>query len=497
MTGPGATGSMLGFEGMARRSPSSRIPPDLSDLSAEDYDGAASTTSLRDWLTFALGSIRRRKLLTTAIFATGLALTVLYFARARPMYQVETKILAQRQLALPSAVRSGSSGDPPTRTAEELILRRENLLDLVQRAGLMESPPREAASPETFQMALFKLGLGPDPATADPLTTMVNRLDKALVVTATDETVKISIKWGDPVQAYQIVEGALQNFLEARQTQEITTIDEAIALLQSRAAGLRQQLDREETKRDDWRRDEPVVADPVPPSRSLSGAPPSVELVRLKSLLDAKERAIRDIEDFRQRRLLELQAQLSEKRNVYAEAHPVVIGLRREVEAFSTESPQIAALRDQERQLRAQYAALLAAEGGRSRSEGRSASSSTIRTGRDSRGAGTTQDDRVKDVRGQYLHMLERINAVQLELDGSRAAFKHRYKVIWPAELPRAPVSPNPWKILPLGLLVSAFLALLVAVVPDLWSRRIFEPWQVERELGLEVISDLRANNRK
>ena len=128
--------------------------------------------------------------------------------------------------------------------------------------------------------------------------------------------------------------------------------------------------------------------------------------------------------------------------------------------------------------------------GGRPRPEARD---SSPRPARDTRGTGTTQDDRVKDVRAQYLHMLERINAVQLELDGARAAFKHRYKVIWPAELPRTPVSPNPWKILPLGLLGSILLALLASVLPDVWSRRIFEAWQVERDLGLEVLSDLRA----
>ena len=478
---------------MVRRPSSSRVPPDLSDLQADDYSEPPSTTSILDWSSFAMGSVRRRRFLAAAVLVLGLASTITYYARSRPLYEVETKVLAQRQASLPSAVRPGGGGDPPTRTAEELIRRRENLLDLVKRAGLMDSPPAEPEwASDRLAVVLHKLGLGPDPSTADPLVAMVTRLEKALVVTTTDDTVKISVRWRNPVQAYQIVEGSLQNFLEARQTQEITAIDETIALLQARLAGLRVQLDREETKRDDSRRDEPVDLALSP--RSAAGAPASAELTRLKSLLDAKERSIRDMEEFRQRRLLELQSQLSEKRNVYAEAHPVVIGLRKEVEALSLDSPQLVALRDQARQLRTEYAAQAAAEGGRGRQEARGGSP---RPARDGRGAGTTQDDRVKDVRAQYLHMVERINAVQLELDGARAAFKYRYSVIWPAEMPRSPVSPNPWKILPLGLLGSIVLALLAAVLPDLWSRRIFEAWQVERDLGLEVLSDLRSGSRK
>lgn len=474
---------------MARRSSSSRPPPDLSDIIGDEYGEPASATSLADWASFAMGSLRRRWILSMAVFLAGMATTIAYFAWSRPMYEVETRILAQRQLAVPSAVRSAGSGDPPTRTAEDLILRRENLVDLIKRAGLMDGLEGPREEPSALDRALFKLGLGPEPANVDPLGAMVDRLHKALQVKTSDDVIRISIKWRDPIQAYQIVEGSLQNFLEARQTQEITAIDEAIALLQSRLAGLRGQLDREESRRDDSRREDPGAYDPVVAPRAEGKAPTSAELARIRSLLDAKERAIRDMEDFRRKRLLELQSQLAERRNVYAEAHPVVIGLKKEVDAFSLESPQVAELRNQERQLREEYAAQLAAEG-HPRSGARV---SPPRVVRENRGTGTTQDDRVKDVRGQYLHMLERINAVQLELDGARAAFKHRYKVIWPAELPRDPVSPNPWKILPLGLLGSLLLALLAAVLPDVWSRRIFEAWQVERDLGLEILSESRT----
>ena len=167
---------------------------------------------------------------------------------------------------------------------------------------------------------------------------MASRLDKALSVFSTDETVRISVRWPDPLQAYHIVEGALQNFMEARQIQEITAIDEAIALLQSRLATLRLQLDREEAERDDSPRRDMVA--PAEAGTSVRPLPAggNAELARVRSLLDAKERAIRDVDDFRRRRLLDLQAQLAEKRSIYAEAHPVIIGLRKEIDSLSGES---------------------------------------------------------------------------------------------------------------------------------------------------------------
>ena len=58
---------------MARRSSSSRVPPDLSDLQGDDYGEPPPTTSLADWLSFAVGSFRRRRILSIVVFAAGLA----------------------------------------------------------------------------------------------------------------------------------------------------------------------------------------------------------------------------------------------------------------------------------------------------------------------------------------------------------------------------------------------------------------------------------------
>ena len=46
-------------------------------------------------------------------------------------------------------------------------------------------------------------------------------------------------------------------------------------------------------------------------------------------MLEAKRRAINELEEFRRRRLAELQAELAQQRAVYADAHPAVAKLSR------------------------------------------------------------------------------------------------------------------------------------------------------------------------
>jgi uncharacterized protein involved in exopolysaccharide biosynthesis len=101
------------------------------------------------------------------------------------------------------------------------------------------------------------------------------------------------------------------------------------------------------------------------------------------------------------------------------------------------------------------------------------------------------EDERVRDARFQYQLIVERVNAAQLELDAVRAAFKYRYNVVWPPQIPKSPISPNPVKILGVGFLAVLLFAMLLAALPDLTTGRIVERWQVERGLGITVLAEI------
>jgi uncharacterized protein involved in exopolysaccharide biosynthesis len=365
------------------------------------------------------------------------------------------------------------------------VHQRENLLALIREANLVPAAPSQpSGGPRS--VASRVLGGGED---EDPLNALVVRLDRALKVTTGDGVITISIEWNDPQQAYHLVEMALQNFLEARQVQDITAFDEAISLMQGRVAVLRQQVDREEAR--EMGASSPSEPLPVPdgaPSRAPSSRtqpPQTEEMARLKSMVDAKERAVRDMEDTRRRRLAELQAQLEERRGVYSDAHPNVIALRREIESFGTESKQLVSLREEEAQLRQEYATRLAAEPRPVRAV------NTYRPFPPTAGrASGLESERLREARGQYQNMLNRVNEAQLALDTARAAFKHRYTVIRPAEVPRSPYSPKAINVFGLGGVMAFLLAVLAAALPDLTSGRILERWQLERTLDLHVLAN-------
>lgn len=435
-----------------------------------------STPTPVEWGLLVLGAVRRRKRLAAAVFLLGIAAAAAYWRLKTPLYRVETKILAQRQQTLPSIVRPTVGDDVPTRLAGELVHRRDNLIALIKENQLLPEP--EVASADR---GAAPKGDGPSERLAaheDRLNELVLRLDEALTVFTAEGTVTIVIEWPDPQQAYHLVEGALQNFLEARHLQEITAIDEVISLLRARVATMRDRLDRaiEEAQRSRLAGG--------PSRQAPRRAQPDEELVRLRSMLAAKMRAIADVEEFRHRRLADLQAQLSAQQAVYSEAYPGIISLRRDIEALSHESPQMVTLREEEQKLRQDLAA-----------RGQQAPDAGLDLPARAPGAGPNapvqEDEGVREARHRYEQALERVSVAQTDLDAARAAFKYRYNVIWPAELPKKPVSPDPRKVFGLGAFLSLLLALLGAAAPDLWAGRIVERWQVERVLGLPVIAEL------
>ncbi len=452
------------------------LPGDVAD----ELQGPQRGATPIDWVVFALRAARRRSVLAAAVLIAGIGASAAYYALKSPSYRVEAKILAQRPQALPSVVRSAYE-DVPTRSAWEMIHRRDNLIALVEETNLLQrvaaAPPRKPSVIERIQRLASRSGPRSGEA---PLDALVTLLDKVLVVTVEEGTIIIKLDWGDPRQAYEIVQAALQNFLELRHLQDVTAIDEVISVLQGRAAKLRAELDGAS---EDARRRPPQAARPVAPRVKL----PSEELVRLQSLLEAKRRAIQDVEEFRRRRLADLQAQLDQARNTLSDAHPTVIGLRKDIEVASRESPQIEALREDERKVRREYSERMAREG----FPATTAVPVTVAPASDAN-APREEDARVRELRLQYEQMTTRINQAQLELDAARAGFKYRYNVIWPPQLPTEPVTPKAGKIFVLGGLASLVLALLAAAAPDVLRGRIVERWQVERSLDLPVLGEIR-----
>lgn len=459
------------------------------------YDGdlpdESSGASVAHWVGFSFRVARIHPWRFLVVLAIGLGFTALFYATRTPLYRAETKILTQRQQAMPSISRAAMSDEAPTRTANELVRQRENLLAMLRQTDIL--PLSEQPAPQTGWRRLLNIGETPD-SEEDAVDALVLRLDRAIRVTTGDGTITISVDWPDPQQACTLVQSAYQNFLEARQVQEISAIDEGIAMMQGRAAELQSTLDRVIMEVQGTL---PRISESPAPSASPLASPlplkPSESLVRLRAALDAKSRAIRDLEDLRSRRLAELQGQLIERRSVLSEAHPTVVALKGEINGLSRESAQVATLLEEEARLREEYASQLAIEEPRGSSSGRARSSERMssRTSALAASSAVNENERVRDARFRLTQVLERLHSAQLELDSTRAAFRHRYRILWPAQVPRKPVSPSPLRVFGIGSLLSVLVAFATVTLPFARSGRIMERWQLEKTLGVPVLADL------
>jgi hypothetical protein len=90
-----------------------------------------------------------------------------------------------------------------------------------------------------------------------------------------------------------------------------------------------------------------------------------------------------------------------------------------------------------------------------------------------------------------YEEVLSRIDSAKVELDITRAGYKHRYTVIAPAEVPRTPKKATARALGAASIVAAALFAILLATGLDMLPGKVIEPWQVRRRLKLDVIGEL------
>jgi hypothetical protein len=100
--------------------------------------------------------------------------------------------------------------------------------------------------------------------------------------------------------------------------------------------------------------------------------------------------------------------------------------------------------------------------------------------------------ERVRFQLASYNSLLDRIDAARLELESARVAFKYRYAVLRPVRVPRDPIKPRRLFVLGASLIAGLTLAILTCALRDLRSRKLFDNWQIEHELGVRFLGELR-----
>jgi len=513
----------------------------------ETADGAADAdveqlidfSQIANYAGFLGRSLGRHKMLAVVTVVLVLAMTV---AAARLMpktYHVGTKLLAQRNAVMAALSNPGRAvpwdADAPTRAAAETVLKRDNLIALIKQTNAMEEWERTRAPVLRLKDWLMPYITGHTPTAEEKLEAMIGLLESRMIVVAGpvgDGTVTIDLDWPDPQTAFHLVEGAQQAFLEARQKAETAAIGESIAILERYSASLHDDVNRTLSELQRTQRGfAPARLSTARTRLSLAGGLPTVvtttgntsldaaldanpENSRLKSVIADKRTELTRLEETRQRQLSDAQGRLAQLMTVYTASHPSVLSAQQNITALSRETPQAVTLRaeidEMQRELDARMSTAadeqIKASLDRSNAAAQKARAADEAAARQEQAAQAQQDtvDRTgnKDVAefatlrlrselNQLESVLERTDGARIELAVSQAAFKYRYSVIRPAQVPRNPIRPD-IRLVVAGGIIGALLMMLVAVVGrDMLSRRILESWQVERQLGLPILGSL------
>jgi uncharacterized protein involved in exopolysaccharide biosynthesis len=509
----------------------------LDREAAEDGEsGGLDFEQVREIAGFVLRAVRRHPKLAVLTFAVVAALGVTVSLTMPRTYNSRVKLLGQRGTAmriLTSPIPGMEQVDNPTRNVTSMIMRRDNLVALAKDAKLAERFDETRSAPLRLKDYVMAKLNGP-PSEDDKLQAMVFTLENRLDV-LTDEptsTVIISVDWANPRVAYDLVTLVQKNFLEARYDSDVAVVNDSIAVLEDHG---KSELARVDAELEEYQRlvAEKVAAEKAmkantaiaaaPPTRVYVGVPraptsssaaaaaqPTPDPDLAKSLEQTRLR-IKSLEEAQQRTSDGLKAQLLQAQLTLTPMHPTVIALQQQLEAISQPSPELAQLRAEERSLMSQIAPLRAAPVASAPPPAQMLLPIRTAAGGEAVDAGPAQpplpllpapsldrdgqlqlaESKLGSAIRAYEDTMGRIDAVKVELDITRAAYKHKYTVVTPAEIPAKPKKSTAQQI-GIGAVVGGLaLAVLLAAAVDFLKGSILESWQVRRRLKIEVLGEL------
>ncbi len=485
-----------------------------SSAPSEELEGL-DFEKIKELIGFVLRAGRRHPAVAilTFLFVTALGLTV---AATMPRsFSAQVKIFAQRSSAQRGIINPNSEMDrvdDPTKNVGNMIMRHDNLVALVKQANLADRFEEALAPALRFKDRVYTWLYGPA-SDEDKQRALVATLEKKLDISvADDSTLAITVDWPSAQMAFDLVTAVQRNFLEARYDSDLAVINDSIAVLQEHAKLEEAKVDSAVSEYQKlivaaalatpapasapppWRpygvpaRPSAPTA-PVDPSLSLS-----LEEVRLK---------IHALEGERQRLLDQLKQQLDQAELTLTPMHPTVIGLKQKIEGMSQPSAELARLKGEERTIVAQIAAAAPPSPavdvprvamplgiGQPAPAAVQAPTPQLRPGVED-GPTRLARSKLEAAIQSYEAGMARIDAANVELDIRRAAYKTRYQILSPAEVPTKPKKPVA-EIVAIGSFGAAILlAFVLATIVDLLSGQVIEPWQVRRLLKLDVLGEV------
>lgn len=446
----------------------------------------------------AARSAGRRKGQTFVVILICAALTAVAAVFAPRTYVADSEVLVAKTQALGGGPAGWVNPEEDKKLAKEYekqIIQRDNVLAIIRQAQLVERWD-EMRQPHRRLLDKLNRKMGKAaPSEEAKLDALVGQLEGRLQVEVDSTTVLIRIEWSDPVAARDIVAAAVKNFQEARFSSEVGVLPEQLRILETSVAQAQSEVAttanelqlRQVLKDKDKERVRQLLA---PAARAIPASADPALVARLEVV--RQERA--NLEGAKLARIAELTNQLTEMQQTLAPGHPSVVALKATLAATQADSPQLAAVKEREKQLLAQIDQSRADAAAKSAANSKVAPPPGALEPAPPPIAEDVSKKSTADLQAQFDAAQEKFKLAMAKLEEARinmktaeAAFRHRYTVTHPAEVPAGPKRPVGLLAIVAGFVLTVLASLVSAALADRLSGLFFEPREVRDRLGLPV----------
>jgi len=433
----------------------------------------------------------KRHLFVAALTCVGtLALVAVLLAIIPPTYKVETRILAKASDIMPlltatGTVLPGHTAPSPTAGATELVKSRENLTWLVGELNLQERWEKTRTGFGRFVDGVFARAGGPAKGDAR-YEALLKVLADRITPTVDGDVVTIAVEWPEPEGALLIANALKDHFLEQLKLAEAGQIKATVSLLEDRQGRARIALaDATKELRDAADEANSTTAKLFKLHRP--NVDPDVETVaRLQAELDLKKEALHRAEAAYDARVADATLALNKARATLGAGHPDVIDAQRNLAQQMRVPGDLSTLREDEENLSRQLTHMVPALTAAGLFE-KMAWAQNVDAGLE------TAREHFHQASEAYTDATKRLEGARTELATADASFPFRYHVTVPPVAPRGAAKPDVPVVLIAGLVAGLLLGFVMALLTDLTSKRIQEPWQIVRYVGIPVLGQVRG----
>src|SRR5205814_3262 len=153
-----------------------------------------------------------------------------------------TYVCSTVMMTVENAILDGNRGPKPLAGANGMIMRHENLELLAKETGLIKKYSERRPPLLRFKDRLLSSVFG-KPNDKTMVAILVGTLESKIDVETKDDQITITVSWSDPYTAAELATAVEDGFLKMRHQAEISAFQEKMAIVDSHASKLRQEVE--------------------------------------------------------------------------------------------------------------------------------------------------------------------------------------------------------------------------------------------------------------